>query len=121
MAIRDKLQANAAHVLQPGETVQAVFTAQTASPYWALLSYWIVMFKNAYRVVIVTDQRILVCKSGRFSTTPVNEVVGEFPRATKIGPASGVWYKCDALGDRLYIHKRFHKDVAAADAAVSAA
>ena len=106
------------NVLQDGETVQAVFCAQTASPYWALVSYWIVLVKNAYRVVVVTDRRILVCKSGRMSTTPVNEVVAEFPRATRIGPASGVWYKCDALGDRLYVHKRFHKDVAAADAAL---
>ncbi len=119
MAIRDKLRSNAEHVLQPGETIQSIFTAQTASPYWALLSYWIVMFKNAYRVVVVTDRRILVCTSGRFSTTPVNEIVGEFPRTTRIGPAAGVWYKCDTLGERLYIHKRYHKDVAAADAAVS--
>jgi hypothetical protein len=120
MAIRDTLRANAAHLLQPGETVQEVFAAQTASPYWALLSYWIVMFKNAYRVVVVTNQRILVTKSGRLRTTPVGEVVGEFPRSTKIGPASGVWYKCDTLGERLYVHKRYHKDIAAADAVNSA-
>jgi hypothetical protein len=118
MAIRDKLRSNAAHVLQPGETVQSIFTAQTASPYWALLSYWIVMFKNAYRVVVVTDRRILVCHSGRFRVTPVTSIVRELPRATKIGPAHGFWYRCDALGERLYIHKRFHKDVTAADAAV---
>ncbi len=116
MAIRDTLRSNAAHVLKPGETVQQVFAAQTASPYWALLSYWIVIFKNAYRVVVVTDQRIIVCKSGRLRVTPVNDVLAEFPRSTKIGPASGVWYKCDTLGERLYVHKRYHKDITAADA-----
>jgi hypothetical protein len=121
MAIRDKLRSNAAHVLQEGETVQAVFTAQTASPYLALISYWIVIFKNAYRVVVVTDRRILVCRAGRASTTAVKEVLAELPRATRIGPATGVWYKCETLGERLYIHKRFHKDVAAADAALPAA
>lgn len=120
MAIRDKLRSNAAHVLQPGETVQAVFTAQTASPYLALISYWIVIFKNAYRVVVVTDQRILVCRAGRASVTAVKDVVAEFPRNTRIGPATGVWYKCDTLGERLYIHKRFHKDVAEADAQLPA-
>jgi hypothetical protein len=120
MAIRDKMRANAAHVLQPGETVQQVFAAQTASPYLALISYWIVIFTNSYRVVIVTDKRILVCKAGRVSTAAVKEVVGEFPRSTRIGPATGIWYKCETLGDRLYIHKRFHKDVAAADAGVIA-
>ena len=120
MAVRDKLRSNAAPILQPGETVQSVFTAQTANPYLAILSYWIVIFKNAYRVVVVTDRRILVCRSGRLSTTPVNAVVGEFPRSTRIGPATGVWYKCDTLGVRLYVHKRFHKDVAAADALLTA-
>jgi hypothetical protein len=121
MAIRDKLRSNAAHLLQPGENVQTVFTAQTASPYWALLSYWVIVFKNAYRVVVVTDRRIIVCKSGRLSTTPVNDVVRELPRATRIGAPSGVWFKCDSLGERLYVHKRFHKDVVAADEVLRAA
>lgn len=67
----------------------------------------------------MTDRRILVCHSGRLRTTPVKDVVHELPRNTKIGPASGLWYKT-ALGERLYIHKRFHKDVAAAAAAIAA-
>jgi hypothetical protein len=49
--------------------------------------------------------------------TKVNEVIDELPRHTQIGPASGLWYKCETLGERLYIHKRFHKDIAQADAA----
>ncbi len=120
MAIRDKFRENAVHVLQEGETIQATFGAQTASPYWALLSYWIIIIRNSYRVVIVTDRRIVVCRSGRFRVTPVNAVVGEFPRATRIGPATGLWYKCETLGERLYIHKRYHKDVEAADALIPA-
>ncbi len=120
MAIRDTMRANAAHLLQPGETIQAIFGAQTTSQYFALLSYWIIIFKNAYRVVVVTDRRILVCKSGRFRMTPVNAVLHEAPRATQIGPASGLWYKTEALGERLYIAKRFHKDIAEADALMAA-
>jgi hypothetical protein len=116
MAIRDTLRTNAAHLLQPGETIQVVFAGQTTSQWFALLSYWIIIAKNSYRVVVVTDQRIVVCKSGRFRVTPVNDVVQEFPRSTKIGPASGLWYQCHSLGERLYIHKRFHKDIAEADA-----
>jgi hypothetical protein len=119
VAIRDTLRTNAAHLLQPGEVVQAVFAAQTTSQWFALLSYWIIIAKNAYRVVIVTDRRILVAKSGRFRVTPVKEVVEELPRTTMIGPASGLWYQCHTLGERLYIHKRFHKDVAAADALIA--
>ena len=119
MAIRDKLRANAAHLLQPGEVVQSVFVGQTTSQWFALISIWIIIMKSPYRVVVVADRRILVCRSGRFRTTPVNEVIAELPRTTRIGPASGLWYKCQTLGDKLYIHKRFHKDVASADAALS--
>ncbi len=84
------------------------------------MSFWIIIAKDAYRVVVVTDRRILVCKSGRFRVTPVNEVVRELPRSTRIGPASGLWYRCESLGQRLYINKRFHKDIAAADDALAA-
>jgi hypothetical protein len=118
MAIRDKMRANAAPFLQPGEEIQAVFGAQTTSQWFALISYWIIIFKNAYRVIVVTDRRIIVGRSGRVTTTPIKEVLREIPRATRIGPASGLWYKTEALGEKMYIHKRFHKDVAAADAAL---
>lgn len=118
MAIREQLTKNAEHLLAPGETVQHAFAAQTTSQWFALISYWIIILKNAYRAVIVTDRRIIVCKSGRLRMSPVKAVVQEFPRSTRIGPASGLWYKCETLGERLYIHKRFHKDLAAADAAL---
>ncbi|WP_067465639.1 hypothetical protein [Actinomadura macra] len=120
MAIRDKMRANAAHVLQPGENIQAVFCAQTTSQYFALISYWIIIFSNAYRVVVVTDRRILVCRSGRLRMTPVNEVLRELPRNTRIGPPSGLWWRSDHLGERLYVNKRFHKDINAADGVAAA-
>jgi hypothetical protein len=116
MALRDKIRANAAHVVQPGETIEAVFAAQTTSQLFALISFWIIVLSDAYRVVVVTDRRILVCKSGRFRVSPVKEVLRELPRSTRIGPASGLWYKTESLGERMYIHKRFHKDIASADA-----
>lgn len=119
MAIRDKLRTNAQPLLQPDEVVQVVFPAQTTSQWFALLSYWIIIIRNSYRVVVVTDRRVLVCRSGRFRTTPVREVMRELPRSTRIGPASGLWYRCESLGERLYIHKRFHKDVAEADALIA--
>ena len=115
MALRDTLRTNAAKVLRPGEVMQTVFPAQTTSAWFALISYWIIILKNSYRVVVVTDQRILVCRSGRFRVTPVNEVVDEYPRSTRIGPTSGLWHKWEAPGETLYIAKRFFKDVAEAD------
>jgi hypothetical protein len=121
MALRDKLRQNAAPLLQPGETIQAVFCGQTVSAYFALISYWIIVFANAYRVVVVTDRRILVCRSGRFRITPVKAIERELPRGTRIGEPAGLWWPCDSLGRRLYIHRRFHKDVTAADAALAGA
>ena len=114
MAIRDTLRSNAAHVLQPGEAIQAVFSAMTTSP-WFVLLVWI----SGYRVVVVTDRRILVCRSGRFSGDLVKEVIRELPRNTKIGPAKGLWFRCEMLGERLYIGQLFHKDIAKADALIS--
>jgi len=115
VAIRDTLRTNATPHLQQGEVLQAVIPAQTTSQWFALVSYWIIIFKNAYRNIVVTDRRILVCRSGRFRVTPVNEVLRELPRSTRIGPPNGLWYKSENLGERLYIAKRFHKDIIAAD------
>ncbi len=115
MAFRDKLRTNTAHLLQPGESIQAVFPAQTTSAYFALISIWIIILSNAYRVVVVTDKRILVCQSGRFRNTPVKGVVRELPRDTRIGVPGGLWWRSDTLGERLYVHRRFHKEVTAAD------
>jgi hypothetical protein len=116
MAIRDKLKANAAHLLQPGEEIQVVIPAQTTSQYLSVISLWIIILSNAYRVVVVTDRRILLCHSGRFRISPVKNVVRELPRQTLIGPAHGLWYRSESLGQRLYINRRFHKDVHLADA-----
>src|SRR5438876_8812870 len=104
MAIRDKLRENAARLLQPGETIQAIMGAQTTSQWLSLISYWIIIIRNSFRVIIVTDRRIVICRSGRFRITPVKDVVAEFPRTTRIGPPHGLWYRCDTLGERLYIN-----------------
>jgi len=120
VAIREKIRANAAPLLREGEEIQAVIPAQTISAYYALISAWIIILLNGHRVIVATDRRILLCGSGRFSLTEVREVLAELPRQTAIGPALGLWYKTESLGERLYIHRRFHKDVAAADGAVAA-
>ncbi|WP_433225378.1 hypothetical protein [Actinomadura formosensis] len=119
MAIRDKMRANAAHVLQPGENIQAVFSAQPTDPYLALF-FWLTLFANVYRVIVVTDRRILVCRSGRLRMTPVTEVLRELPRSTRIGSPSGLWWYCETLGEGLYVHKRFHTDINAADGVAAA-
>ncbi|MEM9611620.1 MAG: hypothetical protein AAF962_22555 [Actinomycetota bacterium] len=124
MAIRDKIQTNAQPHLQPGEQVQAVWAGQTHSQ-WLLLVLILVflplviwfLFANRYRTVVATDRRILVLDSGHWTMTKANSVVAELPRQTPVGPASGLWFKSQTLGSSMYVHKRFHKDIAEADAA----
>lgn len=119
MAIRDKIQANAQPHLEPGEQIQAVWPCQSHSA-WLMVATGVIPFVifNKYMTVVATDRRILVGDSGRWTTTKFKSVLAEVPRQTAIGPASGLWYKTEALGLTARIHKRFHKDVAEADAAV---
>jgi hypothetical protein len=120
IAIRDKIIENSQQFLQPGEQVQAVIGGQTLSGYWSLLSS-IVFFWNNYRAVLATDKRILVLHCGKLRMGKPQSVVREVGRATKIGPPSGLWFKSESLGEKMYIHKRFHKDIEAADRAAGLA
>ena len=115
MALRDKMVSSVQPHLQPGEQVQAIFGGQKISQWWLLLSVLVLLFANEYRTVVATDRRILVFHGTKMSQTKIKSIAAELPRSTQIGPASGLWWKCQSLGDPLYVHKRFHKDVAAAD------
>ena len=113
--IRDKIRENAQQFLQPGENVEAVFAAQTFNGYWAFLSWLIVLFKNSYRAIVVTDRRIAVFDTGRWAMGTPKTLLRDLPRSTRIGDPSGLWWKTESLGERMYVHKRFHKDVEEAD------
>jgi hypothetical protein len=117
IALRKKILENSQQFLTPGEEVQAVIAGQTLSGWLGGLSA-LVYFWNNFRVVLVTDQRILVLDCGKLRLGKPKSVVRELPRATRIGTPSGLWWKCTTLGEKLYVHKRFHKDVVAADAAI---
>lgn len=118
IAIRDKIVENSQQYLKPGEQVQAVIGGQTLSGWWGLLSN-LVFFWNNYRAVIATDQRILVLHCGKLRMGKPKSLVREVARSTKIGPATGLWFKTEALGEKLFINKRFHKDIEAADRLVA--
>lgn len=119
-ALRDKLVERAQPYLEPGEQVQAVFTAQTGpSPYWVLLSSWIVIFSAGYSVVVVTDRAIVVLRASRWAPSKPKALRMRGPRAVWLGPVSGLWDHI-MLDRRYWVHKRFHKDVMAADQALYA-
>jgi hypothetical protein len=111
--------------LRPGEQIQVVFGAETASAasqallMFGALGAMLRVFLNKYRMLVVTDQRILVLDTGKWNMTTARGVVAELPRATRLGPATGIWHKIDTGEEKLRVHRRSFKDIAAADAAVA--
>jgi len=122
MALRDTMLSSSAQYLHPGETVEAVFGAQTTSQYMFALTGMIgFLILNKYRIVVVTPERILVLDAGKASIKQARGVVTELPRATRLGPAKGIWHTIPAHGEKLHVHRRFFKDLETADAASPAA
>jgi hypothetical protein len=109
---------SAAQYLRPGESIQAVIGAQTASPLLAgLTGVFVFLGLNRYRILAVTPARILVLDAGKASMKKARGVVLELPRPTQLGPATGVWHQIPAGSETLRVHRRFFKDIETADAA----
>jgi hypothetical protein len=122
VALRDSMRDSAAQYLQPGEPIQAVIGAQTASAWLAGLTGVLVFLSlNKYRIIAVTPSRIVVLDAGKTSMKKARGVVTELPRSTRLGPGSGVWYRIPAGSETLRVHRRFFKDLQTADAALAPA
>jgi hypothetical protein len=119
MALRDKISGNFSSLLQPGETVQQVFVGQTKSGWWQTLGLLgLLIARPKVRPVAVTDRRIIVAEGSIWAISKVNGMVSEHPRSTELGRPTGLWWRTDALGEPLFVPKRFHKDILAANAAI---
>jgi hypothetical protein len=122
VALRDDMAASAAPFLQPGEPVQAIFGAQTASQWMAALTgIFVFLGLNKYRIVAVTPARIVVLDAGKVSMKKARGVVTELPRSTRLGPGTGLWHQVPAGSETLRVHRRFFKDLETADAGAAAA
>lgn len=118
MALRDSMRDSAAQYLQPGEPIQAVIGAQTASQWLAALTgIFIFLGLNRYRILAVTPNRIVVLDAGKASMKKARGVVTELPRSTRLGPGTGMWHRIPAGTETLRVHRRFFKDLDTADAA----
>ncbi len=94
MALRDTMRSSAAQYLQPGEQVQAVIGAQTASQWLAALTgIFVFLGFNHYRILAVTPNRIVVLDAGKVSMSKARGVVMELPRSTRPRkrPGAGLW------------------------------
>jgi hypothetical protein len=100
VALRDTMRDSAAQYLRPGEPVQAVVGAQTASQWLAALTgFFVFLGLNRYRILAVM----------------------ELPRSTRLGPGTGMWHQIPAGTETLRVHRRFFKDMETADTAVAPA
>jgi hypothetical protein len=116
MTPRDAMRASAAQFVEPGETIEQVLGAQTTSPVTApLIGAVIALIINRYRIVAVTDRRILVLDAGKWTPRTARAVVTELPRATRLGPASGLCARIETPAGKIYVRRYFFKDVKAAD------
>jgi hypothetical protein len=122
MALRDSMRDSAAQYLRPGETIEAIFGAQTASGWLAgLTGIFVFLSLNHYRIVVVTQQRILVLDTGKVSLKRARGVVTELPRSTRLGPGTGIWHVIPAGQEKLRVHRRFFRDLQIADSTTVAA
>lgn len=118
MALRDSMLSSATPYLQPGEPVQAIFGAQTASQWLAAITgVFVFLGFNRYRIVAVTPARIVVLDAGKTSMKKARGLVTELPRSTQLGPATGLWHRIPAGQETLRVHRRFFKELKAADGA----
>lgn len=122
MALRDKLAERVAPYLEPGEELRQVFMAQTGpNPMWVVLT-WLTMLWNKYYIVAVTDRSVITFRATAFKPSFVKKgpEMHRLERRQQLGPLSGLWASTEIQGVKVWVHKRFHKDVNAADADLSA-
>jgi hypothetical protein len=120
VALRDSMRESAVPYLRPGEPIQAVIGAQTASQWLAALTgIFAFLGLNHYRILAVTPSRIVVLDAGKTSMKTARGVVTELPRSTRLGPGSGVWHRVLAGNENLRVHRRFYKDMETADRALA--
>jgi hypothetical protein len=116
MDIREKLRERVQPHLEADERIEAIFCAQ-GGPYPLLVPLIpILMVWTKHRIVAVTNRSILVFEVSQWAPTMPKRLLHRFSPAAPLGPLSGLFAIIHLPGERLYVHKRFHEDVAAADA-----
>jgi hypothetical protein len=119
MKLRKDLVERSAPFLPAGSEIRQVFICQTAPSFsFFVITYLtgLTMFWIKYRCVAITRDAIYVLESSKSSGGARPQyLVGALPRRTQLGPVSGRWAQVNLLGERHWVHKRFHDAVAAAD------
>ena len=116
---RHDLVQRSAPFLPPGSEIRQVFICQSAPNFWFFVITYLTgltMLWNKYRCLAVTQDAIYVLDSSKLSggASP-QRLAATLPRHTRLGPVSGRWGQVNLLGERHWVHKRFHGQLAAAD------
>lgn len=119
MAPRHDLVERSTPFLPAGSEIREAFICQAAPSFaYFIITYMtgLTMFWIKYRCVVVTEDAIYVLDSTKRSggASP-RALVGTLPRHTQLGPVSGRWAEIQLLGERHWVHKRFHDQITAAD------
>ena len=86
------------------------------SPYWALLTTLVVLFGAKYRVIVVTDKQVHVFKQSMWKAGQPKGLLASLPAGTTLNVSNAkLWGKLHVNGERLWVHRRFHGDVASAN------
>ena len=116
---RTDLVARSAPFLPAGSQIRQVFICQSAPHFWYFLLTYLVgvtMPWIRYRCVAISDDSIYVLESSKLSGgAKPRHLLGTMPRHTRLGPVSGRWAQLIILGQRHWVHRRFHEQIAATD------
>ena len=119
MSVRSRLANRAGPYLEPSEQIQAVFPAVSGpSPYsWSRRGSF-TAFSSISHEVVVTERAILVIDLSKWTGRPVRLRLRR-PRDFYFGRLSGLWGSFVLDNTKYWVQKRFHRDIAAADAALA--
>ena len=116
---RKDLVEHAAPFLPEGSEIRQAFISQVAPNFgFFVVTYFtgLTMLWIKYLCVAVTRDAIYVLESSKMSGgARPQRLLGTMPRKTRLGPASGRWAQVTLLGERGWVHQRFHNEIAAAD------
>jgi hypothetical protein len=119
MSPRKDLVEHSAPFLPEGSEIRQVFICQAAPNFaYFVVTYLtgLTMHRIKYRCVAVTKDAIYVLESSKLSGgARPQSLVDTMPRHTQLGPVSGRWAEITLLGERHWVHKRFHPSIADAD------
>jgi len=120
MALRDTLCERTQPLLEAGEEIRQIMMVHSGgSPYLGVISGAVVLVAGSYHIIAVTDRSVVVLDAHRLARTRPRALVRRLPRETRLGPVSGIWSKVQ-LDRQYYVHRRFHKELNAADAELEA-